>query len=326
MIPTTAFPSAVKWAPILLAAVVIVTGTKQTLAITFTTIDYPGATSTTASGIQGNTIVGRYVDASNAQHGFVDVDNGATYTPLDVPSTLGSNTNARGISRGNIAGFYSDSSSVFHGFEYNGATYMTVDNPSAGTAAGQGTRAFGIDGTNIVGDFLNPSGLEQGYLFNGTYHTIAPGPTVQSAAFGISGSTIVGVYVGVGSSVLQGMIYDGSYSTLNDPSAGTSPGQGTQLFGIDGKNIVGTYIDPSGANRGFYYDGTSLTFTKIDFPGGTNTVVEGISGNEMVGRYTDANGGIHGFSAVIPEPSSIVLAALGFVGLLAVRHGRARKR
>jgi probable HAF family extracellular repeat protein len=71
---------------VLLGAVLILLGTPATAhAFTFTTIDVPGATSTEASGINARgQIVGHFLDASGAEHGFALV-RGPTFITIDVP-------------------------------------------------------------------------------------------------------------------------------------------------------------------------------------------------------------------------------------------------
>src|SRR4029077_10279077 len=81
-------------------------------------------------GVSGTNVVGFFVDASHATHGFLY--NGTTYTTLDYPgSTL---TQAFGVQGNNIVGEYIDSSQNEHGFLYNGTNWMTLDEPLATTA------------------------------------------------------------------------------------------------------------------------------------------------------------------------------------------------
>ena len=60
-----------------------------------------------------------------------------------------------------------------------------------------------------------------------------------------------------------------------------------EALGIDGNNVVGTT-----GSVGFLYDGSA--YTKIFYPGSTETSANGISGNKIVGDYR--SGGLrHGF-------------------------------
>jgi uncharacterized membrane protein len=99
-----------------------------------------------------------------------------------------------------------------------------------------------------------------------------------------------------------------TWQTLDYPG-GYSP---KAALGIDGNNIVGDYIDSSGNEHGFLYDGAS--WTTLDYLGATKTVANGISGNGIVGDYTDSSANMHGFLLTVPEPASMALLALG--GLL----------
>ena len=79
----------------------------------FTTIDVPGARSTSAQGINdAGQIVGYFID-STGDHGFLDT--GGSFTVIDVPGA--SFTSAQGINdAGQIVGTFESSFAVEHGF------------------------------------------------------------------------------------------------------------------------------------------------------------------------------------------------------------------
>jgi probable HAF family extracellular repeat protein len=83
-------------------------------AWTFTPIEVPGATFTTAIGINARgQIVGNFTDARGARRGFL-LDKGV-FTPIDVPGATA--TAAFGITeRGQIVGFFIDAEGVTRGF------------------------------------------------------------------------------------------------------------------------------------------------------------------------------------------------------------------
>src|SRR5207245_1195834 len=82
------------------------------LALTFTTIDVPGAAFTEAAGINPQGDIGGLDSAGGPEHGFL-VHEGS-FTTIDVPGT--SSTMAFGINpRGDIVGQYS-AGGTDHGF------------------------------------------------------------------------------------------------------------------------------------------------------------------------------------------------------------------
>jgi hypothetical protein len=82
-------------------------GASQASAITFTTLDYPGATSTQLTGVSDGRIVG-----NGSGHGFVY--DGTTFTELLVPSVDPDitgpflETQVNGIDANNIVGSYNN--------------------------------------------------------------------------------------------------------------------------------------------------------------------------------------------------------------------------
>jgi hypothetical protein len=153
----------------------------------FTTLDYPGAFSTAALGIDANNIVGWYSDADYVAHGFLY--DGTTWTTLDYPG--GIDTNAFGIDGNNIVGYYTDINFNYHGFLYDGTTltWTTLDYPVAIY-----TDALGIDAGNIVGSY-GGGGLGHGYLYNGADYTPLDYPGARNTIpSGIYDGNIVGLY------------------------------------------------------------------------------------------------------------------------------------
>ena len=97
------------------AVLILVANPVTARAFTFTTIDVPGATSTEASGINERSwVVGHYLDASGAQHGFALLP-GPTFITIDVPGAT--STEVSGINaEGQIVGNYTDAAGTLHGF------------------------------------------------------------------------------------------------------------------------------------------------------------------------------------------------------------------
>ena len=126
------------------------------------------------------------------------------------------------------------------------------------------------------------------------------------------------------SEVDHGFLYNRStltYTTLNNPLA--SPDgkiNGTRAYGISGNNIVGAYLDSSGQQNGFLYDGTS--YTTLDDPLGTNgTYAQGISGNLIVGYLRGLVGGRSRFR----RPRTVHPCAPGLSGLAGAVYLRRRR-
>jgi hypothetical protein len=92
---------------------------------TYSTLDDPLGTNTTASGVSGGNVVGYYSNAIGT-YGFLY--NGTTYTTLNDPlATEG--TYVSGISGNDIVGYYMTSNGE-HAFLFNGTTYTTLVDPA----------------------------------------------------------------------------------------------------------------------------------------------------------------------------------------------------
>lgn len=311
--------------------VVVLASISATVAhgeISFATLDDPLAVyGTGIGGVSGSTVVGSYTDAAHVSHGFIY--DGTSYVTIDHP--LASNTQAyvnhsagtsiSGISGSTVVGSYGDSAGISHGFVYNGSSFQTVDDPLG--LGGLGTWACGISGNNIVGWYLDSSFHPHGFLYDGfDYQTLnCPWAPDHTQAFGIDGTNIVGSAGG------KGFLYDGtSFTSFDGP-----PGSGSAwASGISGNHIVGGYFANVFASQtyGFLYDGS--VYRTIDDPlelkgpgaaGTCGTTVNGIDGNIIVGSYIDSNGG-HGFVATVPEPSTVVLLAMGAVTILGLAWRR----
>ena len=138
------------------------------------TIEVPGATYTSANGMNDRgDIVGNYSEGWT-YHGFV-LHNG-TFTTIDVPGTIF--TDARGINnRGEIVGRYTLTLRTFHGFVLDKGTFTSFDVPGATSTEPSGMNDRG----EIVGNFVSGgTGTTHSFaLDKGTFTTIidvfAPG-------------------------------------------------------------------------------------------------------------------------------------------------------
>ena len=161
----------------------------------------------------------------------------------------------------------------------------------------------------IVGTYNKPGGFGS-FVYNGSSFSefSYPGAQLNTHVQGISGNQIVGYY---GNGPYHGFLYNGSsFVTLDDPLAAAAGAAGqTFATGVSGRYVVGWYsTDGGNTDHGFVYDGSS--FTTLDDPLGLfGTQIMGISGNTIVGTYDYQ--GSHGFITQIPEPSSLILVAVG---------------
>ena len=140
-----------------------------------------------------------------------------------------------------------------------------------------------------IGFWTNPT-VAQTYKFTTLDDPLG---TSGTSVYGISGGTVVGLYLG-SSYQAHGFVYNGStWTTLSDYPSATP--DSTIPYGISGSNIVGTYQDSTYITRGFLYNGS--TFTSISDPSGTHgTEPQGIDGNNIVGdSYVSPSSQAQGF-------------------------------
>jgi uncharacterized membrane protein len=262
-------------------------------AQTYTTIDYPGAVSTTINGgpnVEG-TSIGSYTDSAGVTHGFKLTAFGH-FTAFDPPGSTATTPNFISPD-GTIVGGYLDASGVSHGFVLSGGRYRNVDFPGAA-------------GTQITG--LNPQGEMTGFFCTDPACAAKPfqGFIVsrhgQFTAFNPPGATssqastinlldaIVGAFDSGG--VTHGYLFFlGHYVTIDYPGGNFTFAGGNNLQG----DIVGAWRDTSNVFHSFLL--RNGHFTSFDPPGtvgfsdATGINLEGT----IVGLYSDAAGVLHGF-------------------------------
>jgi probable HAF family extracellular repeat protein len=160
--------------------------------------------------------------------------------------------------------------------------------------------------------------LEDRLVPSGGYHfqTIDdPNAVRGTVAFGINArGQVVGYYTDANSGLHGFVLSGGQYTTLDDPNAGTSPGQGTSPFGINASGrIVGSYFDANGNDRAFLLSGGQ--YTAIDDPHSTGSFFSEAVGindrGQIVGAYADPNTGAthgtllsHGQFTTIDDPNA----------------------
>src|SRR4051812_10151356 len=90
---------------------IAIVGSSQTFGSTFTTLDYPGAELTIATGIDGSTVCGSYT-VNYGLHGFIY--DGSTFRSIDAPGLP--SLEPAGVWGGTVVGNYYDYTR--HGFIY----------------------------------------------------------------------------------------------------------------------------------------------------------------------------------------------------------------
>ena len=286
--------------------------------LTFTTLDHPlaGQGGTVAYDLDGGRIVGTYLDANGASHGFVF--DGATWSTLDHPdAVLPRGTAAFGTSDGLICGTYVDAAGRTLGFIYDGVNWTTLQRPPIGIAPVD-TFARGIAGDQVVGYSVELL-VARGFVYTGgVFSDVLVPAAVGTFPDDTDGARVVGHFEDLIGT--HGFITTGGVPVVLDHPLGAL---GTDLTGVDAGNIVGNYIRlPDATSHGFLFDGTQ--FVPIDIPGATDTTVNGIDGVQVVGSYLDAAGRTHGFVATIPEPAGACTTA-GFA-LMTLTRRRGRRR
>jgi hypothetical protein len=278
--------------PLLSVLILLFTANLAQSAYTYTTVDYPGATSTAVTGINDSgTIVGIYVMGGVA-HGF-QLSEG-TLTTIDFPgATI---TRVYGINNGGaIVGQYVGGG-MNHGFVLNEGSFLTLDVPGA-----TWNQASGInDDDTIVGAYCtaslpNPcegSGATHGFLrSNGEFTTIDVSGAIATDAFRINDmGHIVGFYENADLTTHGFQMVTGNVVTIDGPGA-TS----TSALGInDGGALVGQF-ETSGSLT-FAYLLLQGTFVPVNPCSCARSAFEINNSGQIVGLYVDA-GGQHGFLA-----------------------------
>lgn len=274
----------------------------------FVKIDVPNASATTASGINARgDIVGRYVDADGASHGFF-LHRGV-FSAIDFPHA--SFTSARGINaRGDIVGRVIDAGGNEHGFLLRDGKFTKIDFPGASATTARGINNAG----DITGRHFDAAGNESGFILqNGTFHNVRVPPSV-TALHPCSTDVWMAmdnerVLVGDLCTDADGGIHgyvrtrDGDFQIIDFPRTG-APCSALRWINERG-DIVGVYANTLVECFAFQLHGFLLSegkYTTIDVPGAAFTDALAINDDgQIVGDYTDRQGNNHGYIAV---PSS----------------------
>jgi len=268
--------------------------------LTFTSIDFPGGTLTTARSINNKgDIVGAY-RIHPPRHALLIQDG--NFIPLEPTSVLGTNFSEafKSNDRGDVVGDFIGDDGFTHGFLLNNEGVTTLDFPGASD-----TIAFGINESGTVAgywDILDSAGnliANHGFTWkDGAFTEVDFPGAADTGVLGINAAgDLVGEWdTGVTSTIGHGFVFSqGHFTSFDVPVAGSTLTQANDINASG--QIVGTYIDANGALHGFLIDGAQ--FTSIDFPGAGQTAAWGInSAGQIVGNYAIVPGGVpHGFLA-----------------------------
>ena len=282
----------------ILALTVLALVASASAQFTFTSIDFPGGTLTTARGINNHgDIVGSF-RVVPPRHALLI--QGGNFSPLAPTTVLATNFSEayKSNDRGDVVGQFIGNDGFVHGFLLSNGVVTTLDFPAASD-----TYAFGINESGtVVGywDVLDAGGnvlAYHGFIWeNGGFTEVNFPGSGDTAALGINArGDIVGLWdSGVTSPIGHGYVCSQKRecSSFDVPGATVTQADDINAYG----QIVGTYLDSSGGQHAFL--DARGNFTSFDFPGAVVTAAWGInSAGQMVGVYRNADNVPHGFLA-----------------------------
>jgi hypothetical protein len=282
---------------------------------TYTTIAFPGAKSTTVSGINASqTVSGTYTDKSGTTHAFTWAAGKFT----TIASPTGTPINAVGINdSGSVIGTYDSSSGFSVGYiASNGAIITTIavggQSVVAGAINNGGQVALSEENYfGTINDFTYLNGTTKTY-FTTQYN---PAPTAINA----SGS-VVGNYTLNGGKQVSYLYAGGTATTLPTTNASSMSANAINASGV----VAGSYVSSaSKATLGFTY--SNRTLTTVAEPGFTNTTLTGIdAAGDVIGAAWNGSNGGSGFvlsngaftQVNPPGATSVSLAGINASGVI----------
>lgn len=241
-------------------------------------VPFPGSTSTSVLGINdSNTIVGAYLDANGAEHGFVGSLDG-TYTAIDYTTHAVDGTEPRGINNdGWVAGYaLAGNEGLLFGYEFVRKPDGTMITIKKDGVALDGIAQGITKGELSVGDHWDTVNfIRYGYYAKkGKYKEdlTLPFGTTRTAPRAInSAGTVAGFFS------LSGMhaflLKNGVASQIDYPD---DRAVATLFEGINDKGLVsGGWQDADGNSFAFLYDSNASTFTPFTVDGASSVQLWG---------------------------------------------------
>jgi len=262
----------------------------SSFAITYTTIDYPGATYTLAYGINmAGDIVGSYTDVSFRYHGFL-LSQGVFMT-IDPPGSA--LTYATGINdNGEIVGFYEDPSfSATHGFILQGQTFTIIDFPGSPVTAPYALNNAGV----VAGYYNDPNSRAVGFEYStGVWTTFDPLPhSHETVLTGINNNGDL-----FGLSKNGAFLYSGGVlHFVKSPPAGAVLGTGQINDQLQATGEIQSTANGAPIAFSFQPPRTFHFLNDVSLAAGYGQGINNLG--EIVGYFTDNQGTVHGFLAVL---------------------------
>ena len=279
------------------ALVVLIFVASASAQFTFTSIDFPGGTLTSARGINNHgEIVGSYRVVPPRHALLVRRGN---FIPLAPTTVLGTNLSEafKSNDRGDVVGSFTGDDGFTHGFLLSKGEVTTLDFPGASDTYARGINESGtVVGQWDLLDALGNSLVVHGFTWSkGTFTQFDFPGAGDTYLFGINASDDL---VGGWDPAITSPLEHGFACSKEQCFSFDFPGAPlTQADDINARGqIAGTYIDASGAQHAFLAVGAN--FTSFDFPGAAVTAAWSInSAGQIVGNYFNADNVRHGFLA-----------------------------
>lgn len=263
-------------------------------AQSYTTVDYPGATSTTLNGgpnPQGIS-VGSYTDSSGVTHGFSRTASGH-FTAFDPPGSTATTPNFINVD-GTIVGGYIDGSGISHGFVFQRGHYRNVNYPGAAGTVLTSINPWGeMTGFSCTSDPTCNSGPFGSFTLSpwGSFSGFNPPGSNNSQASVVNAlGLVVGAYADSGDNIHGYILFNNHFVTNDYPGGAFTFDGGLNTQG----DIVGEYRNSDGVPHSFLLHNGH--YTGFDPPGATGSDATGINvEGTIVGLYLDSAGTLHGF-------------------------------